>query len=458
AGGVPPACLPASPASCFLPLPSWLLPPDHSPPLSSNTTEERESHAPSSRISVKAGVAIGAHQFGGSRAACDRPVSATGHVAQFSFQNLVSKPCSYARGGIPSPRQASHIPWQWVSDHDEDVLRGRELRFPGLVQGGAIVIPGPSALTIPGHDHEEPLPPGYFGEDLGGTGSWGRSPDLLRPDDYVGPFVASYPHSTILSASFGPPPSYTNIYGPSFPLTEWALPPTTISTFASPGVSYPAQFRPPNLPTPAVQLSALSAVPVQTPLPGLQPAINPRFNFQQAALNSQLDDRNVDFNFESLLDVNDPILDLGQLARGPEFQHSSPTSDPSSPTTGTGTRPHSAAHTTSSLASSSYGSSPTPIHKTNSKPGIRDSFFCRQCPKTFDDRSRFRRHVRDHEKSHGCSLAGCKKRFSTKQDLERHKKTIKHGGRRRFQCSRCQKVYVRKDYLQRHEKKVHNVD
>jgi hypothetical protein len=61
------ACLP------HLPPPSWLLPPDDSPPLSTNTIEEGIWPARSSRNSVKVGVLIGAYQFGGSRVAWRRP-------------------------------------------------------------------------------------------------------------------------------------------------------------------------------------------------------------------------------------------------------------------------------------------------------------------------------------------------------------------------------------------------
>ncbi|KIL58465.1 hypothetical protein M378DRAFT_315691 [Amanita muscaria Koide BX008] len=45
---------------------------------------------------------------------------------------------------------------------------------------------------------------------------------------------------------------------------------------------------------------------------------------------------------------------------------------------------------------------------------------------------------------------GCGHIAQTRRDMERHRLTIRHGGRRKHKCGSCKKEYVRKDSLQRH--------
>lgn len=45
---------------------------------------------------------------------------------------------------------------------------------------------------------------------------------------------------------------------------------------------------------------------------------------------------------------------------------------------------------------------------------------------------------------------GCGHTSHTRRDMERHRSTIQHGGRRKHKCRSCPKVYMRKDSLQRH--------
>lgn len=334
------------------------------------------------------------------------------------------------------------------------------LAFPGLVPDGAFATPGHSASTILGHGHEEPLPLGCFGGDLESIGALGRSGDLLRSDDplSVGSVVASYSScSPDLLAPFGAPPSYADVFDPSFALAQPALSLASTSTPTLFGVFYPSQFYPPSLPTAApVQLPA---VPVRTLSLGLHPAIDTGLDHQQASINPPLDDWDIGFNFTWLPSPSDATFDGDQPACGPDFQGHSPASDPSSPTSGTTLTSQSAYPTTSSLASSNYGS-PAATDPINPKPRMGDAFSCRQCRKNYGSRAKLKLHGRYHgNKEYGCSIAGCDERFSTKPDLKRHQESIAHGGKKLFQCLRCpEKAYTLKYNLQRHERKIHNVD
>lgn len=296
-----------------------------------------------------------------------------------------------------------------------------------------------------------------------GIGTWGRSGDLFRSDDsfFVGSVDASYPSfSTNLLTPFGaPPPNANGVFSPNFTPAEsaWSLTTGNTPISAWPGVFDRSQFRQPSLPVAAVQLIAL---PIQILSPGVHSAFDATLDFQQSALNSPLDDWNIDFNnFEGLAGSNGAIPYGDQLACNLAFQHhSSSTSLPSSPTSDTWSTPHSPGHVTPSLASSNDVSSPAPADQTKSKPSMGNSFSCRQCGKTYDDGAKLRRHVRYHRKEYGCPSAGCGRRFSTKADLKRHQRSIAHGGGKRFRCPRCQKAFGRKDNLQRHEEMVHKVD
>ena len=290
----------------------------------------------------------------------------------------------------------------------------------------------------------------------------GRFRDLLRFDDlsHVEP-VVSYPSfSADLSAPFNALPPHPNeAFDASFALAlgQSASPLTNTLTSAWPGVSYPTQPCPPSSLVPAAAVP-LPAVPVQALSPGFPSAIDHRCDFQQTTFNgSPLDDW-IDFNnVQAMASSNEAILNGDQLARGLQLWHHSSTSVPSSPTSGTGSTPHSVSHATSSLASSNCGSSPRPMDQTNSKPSMRDSFSCRRCPKKFSNQVKRNRHERLHEKKFRCSIPGCDQRFSTASDLKRHLDTLAHGGKKRFQCSRCQMRYSRRDNLQRHESEAHNV-
>jgi hypothetical protein len=296
---------------------------------------------------------------------------------------------------------------------------------------------------------------------LEGIGTLGRLGDLLRSDNplSVGSVVASYSsYSPDLLAPFGAPPSHTDVFDPSSALTQPALPMTSTSTSTLPGVFYPDEFCLfPSLPAAAAVKPP--AVPFQTLAPGLDCAINAGLNCQQAAVNPPLGDWDIDFNFESLTGSNDAISDWDQFARGLDFQDHSPASDPSSPasdTTRTRSTSHSAYPNTSSLASSNCSSSPAPEDLRNPGTGMGELFSCRQCRKTFGDRVKLHLHIRSHgERKYRCSIAGCDKRFKTKEVQKRHEQTIAHGNQTRFRCSRCPKAYGRKDNLQKHERMVH---
>lgn len=292
----------------------------------------------------------------------------------------------------------------------------------------------------------------------------GRYGDLLRSDGplSVGSVVASYSsYSPDLLAPFGAPPSYADVFDPSSALTQPVLSLTSTSTSTLPRVFYPDEFCLfPSLPAAAAVQPP--AVPFQTLAPGLDCAINAGLNCQQAAVNPPLGDWDIDFNFESLTGSNDAILDWDQPARALDIQDDSPASDQSSPasdTTRARSTSHSAYRNTSSLASSNCNSSPAPEDPRNLGTRMGELFSCRQCGKQFGDRVKLQLHDRSHgERKYRCSVAGCDKRFKTKEVQKRHEKKIAHGGRKDFRCSRCPKAYGRKDNLQKHERMVHSVN
>lgn len=63
--------------------------------------------------------------------------------------------------------------------------------------------------------------------------------------------------------------------------------------------------------------------------------------------------------------------------------------------------------------------------------------------------------MRRHTKKHPCLRAGCSKEFSAREDLNRHLKTLGHGGKREFRCPDCTRIFTRIDNLKRHQRCVH---
>ncbi|KAK0653582.1 hypothetical protein QBC41DRAFT_332445, partial [Cercophora samala] len=66
-----------------------------------------------------------------------------------------------------------------------------------------------------------------------------------------------------------------------------------------------------------------------------------------------------------------------------------------------------------------------------------------------------KQHKRYHDKRFECPKLDCNMRFSLRLDLKRHLETVKHGGKRTFPCQWCVKRFTRKDNYQRHLKDIH---
>ena len=77
-------------------------------------------------------------------------------------------------------------------------------------------------------------------------------------------------------------------------------------------------------------------------------------------------------------------------------------------------------------------------------------FSCQVCKKKFYTRNGLNRHKRtihDNYKPHKCKT--CQAAFPTKPALVRHNRT--HTGEKPFECSKCGKAFARKFILKRHQ-------
>ncbi|KAI8950647.1 hypothetical protein F4801DRAFT_331600 [Xylaria longipes] len=81
---------------------------------------------------------------------------------------------------------------------------------------------------------------------------------------------------------------------------------------------------------------------------------------------------------------------------------------------------------------------------------------CPTCNKTFPRRCELKKHEKRHEKPYGCTMAGCDKRFGSKNDWKRHENT-QHFMLEMWRCDEegCEKVYYRREIFRGHLEKDH---
>lgn len=93
----------------------------------------------------------------------------------------------------------------------------------------------------------------------------------------------------------------------------------------------------------------------------------------------------------------------------------------------------------------------------HSKVHNTQDFMCHICCKVFLSRAGLKKHLPNHEeKKFECKM-GCDKKFSRKNKLDRHHKTV-HATSTDFTCPRdgCEKAYRRKDTLNEHIQSIHD--
>ncbi|KAF2250422.1 hypothetical protein BU26DRAFT_424836 [Trematosphaeria pertusa] len=111
---------------------------------------------------------------------------------------------------------------------------------------------------------------------------------------------------------------------------------------------------------------------------------------------------------------------------------------------------------------------PTDIHpsaspRTQGQEANATSHTCPECPLSFPTAGQRNKHVnRKHRRRYICPISSCQKAFSLNADMERHKKTV-HKELFSFsdsmlkcplsKCKTPEKLYSRKDNLDRHVKR-----
>lgn len=103
--------------------------------------------------------------------------------------------------------------------------------------------------------------------------------------------------------------------------------------------------------------------------------------------------------------------------------------------------------------SGNVNQSSAPTEHASASSSKDSRFECRHCGKTFDDKSKFKAHVKYHDKSHRCP--DCDKSFGVKEQLKRHWKEVHE--KRRILCPvrGCKKGYSRISSVKRHLSNKH---
>ncbi|KAF2273574.1 uncharacterized protein EI97DRAFT_154165 [Westerdykella ornata] len=82
------------------------------------------------------------------------------------------------------------------------------------------------------------------------------------------------------------------------------------------------------------------------------------------------------------------------------------------------------------------------------------NYSCATCGKLFQRSYNHKTHLETHnparKKEHCCQYRDCDKQFVRKTDLDRHEKSV-HLKRKDFRCRKCDAQFARKDTLRRHE-------
>jgi len=306
-------------------------------------------------------------------------------------------------------------------------------------------------LAILAHHQEGPILPGCFGEDLEDVGTAGRFEGGVS--DYIS--VASFLFSTNLSAPLDT--RWSSSRNDDFGAR--ALPPPlsqspTVDDWASIslGVSGIDQRTPSDLLNSSVTASFIPIAPTQDLSLGAgSPIFLPGLGSPDITL-SPVQHSNTQLGFESPVNGNHttqswtpPTCDLG-------FHPDSQYSSRSIPTPWLLSTPQ-PMHLAAVNPAASSGSASTP---DNSFEWVAGGLYrCPLCGKAWDTREKLRRHAQRHgPKSKACPIRGCTARFIKESDLKRHMDcSLEHGAGRKFQCPKCSKAYVRKDFLQRHQRK-----
>lgn len=103
---------------------------------------------------------------------------------------------------------------------------------------------------------------------------------------------------------------------------------------------------------------------------------------------------------------------------------------------------------------------PTPTVSTSNTPQSTSSpqnpaaITCETCGKLFKRKEHLVQHMKLHIglRPFTCNEAGCNKAFSRKEHLMRH--IVSHTGKKMFSCELCQKLFSRKDNLNKHKRYI----
>ncbi|OCL13362.1 hypothetical protein AOQ84DRAFT_283289 [Glonium stellatum] len=103
-----------------------------------------------------------------------------------------------------------------------------------------------------------------------------------------------------------------------------------------------------------------------------------------------------------------------------------------------------------------YTSGPTARMRIRRNPTTPENghYVCPQCRRLFQRNYNLKSHLQTHDPKRAhpnlCTYAGCERRFVRRTDLSRHEKSV-HLKVRNFNCSACDSNFARKDTLRRHE-------
>ena len=93
--------------------------------------------------------------------------------------------------------------------------------------------------------------------------------------------------------------------------------------------------------------------------------------------------------------------------------------------------------------------------KYNNKESKEKIFTCHICEKKFNDRKNMKRHIRgvhEEKKPFVCTFEECEEAYAQKINLQRHLSSF-HENIKAFKCGKCPADFVRKEDLNKHNKK-----